>query len=470
MANILVLGVGPLPFEPVDKLHAPGIRTWQIVSTLAAQRHFITLCIITFGDFKPGSTSQGSGTVREDLGSNISLIRLKYNPKETADSIRTLHVATRFGAVVSTSDIMNGLAVDIALDVPMWLDYNGDPFAEKQLQASMYNHDGSLLPQWELYLKGLARGDRFSVCSNAQKYALIGQLGYAGRFTGANSGEQLVHVIPNCSRVLSDKTPVRSKPLKGNSIPATSFLVLWSGGYNTWCDPQTLFNGLENAMSRDASIYFATTGGALDGHDTKSYEIFKGLVEQSTFRDRFIMLGWIPTEEVGSYYEQADVAVFTDKNSVEGELGTRTRMVDWIMYELPIVCTSLCEFARELSSRDLIYTFPVGDSKALADQLCRAAKNTDEIAEKAKLAKSWFKDNFKEDVMFAPLTVWAKSPKRSNDHTPEITSTELSAIQLDRLKGMLNLQHARGVRAQPGTETAKPATLRSKFSGLFKRK
>jgi hypothetical protein len=306
MANILVLGVGPLPFEPVDRLHAPGIRTWQIASTLSRRRHFVTLCIIDFGDFHAGNKlPTGQTAVRQDLGSNISLIRLAYNPKETADAIRTLHVATRFSAIVSTTDIMNAMAADLELKVPAWFDYNGDPFAEKQLQARLYQHDGSLLPQWDLYLKGLLFADRFSVCSEPQLHATIGQLAFAGRLPGKNAGDRLVHVIPNCSRFMAEKTPVRSVPLKGTQIPATAFLALWTGGYNTWCDPETLFRGLEIAMERSTSFYFATTGGALEGHDTKSFQIFRDLVNESRFRDRFIFLGWVPTDELCSYYEQA---------------------------------------------------------------------------------------------------------------------------------------------------------------------
>jgi len=463
MGNILVLGVGPLPHEPTDRLHAPGIRTWQLASALAEKHHFITLCIIDFGDFQAGKNTAHTKAIREDLGQNINLVRLSYHPRETANAIRTLHVATRFHAIVSNSDIMNALAVDLDVDCPLWLDYNGDPFAEKQLQALTYSHDGSLLPQWELYLKGLLRGDRFSVCSRPQKWAMIGQLGVAGRLTAANSGEELVHVLPNCSRVMSKRPRARVPVLKGAQIPASSFLVLWSGGYNTWCDPQMLFNGLELAMRRNNNIYFATTGGKLEGHDTKSFEHFKTLVEQSALRERFIFLGWVPTEQVPSYYEQADLAVFIDRPSIEGELGTRTRLVDWLQFKVPILCTPLCEFAEELEAKELIATCPINDAEEFAQRLQEIAGNSPAARKRAEKAARWFDEHYGEQEMLRPLLDWVQRPVRARDAGQR---SRIAEIQFSALSGK---EKQRPV-ASPSGEGDQGGGLRGTFKKLFGRK
>jgi len=416
MANLLVLGVGPLPFEHGDKLHAPGIRTWQIARALAAEHHFVTLCVIEFGDFaQTGKTGPPPPAVRQDAGANISLVKLVYHPEHSVQALRTLHLATRFAAVISTTDIMNGIAADLGISVPLWLDYNGDPFAEKQLQARLYQHDGSLLPQWELYLKGLTAGDHFSVCSNPQRHALIGQLAFAGRLTAETSGEELVSVIPNCSRVMSERTPKRAGTLKGKQIPATAFLVLWSGGYNTWCDPELLFRGLALAMQQNEAIHFATTGGAIDGHDGKSFQLFRDLVDQSPLRDRFVFLGWVPTDEVASYYEQADLAVFTDRYSVEGELGTRTRLVDWLQFNVPVACTNLCEMTQELEARKLIYSFRLGDAVEFSNVLLRAAADPQSLRDMAIRARQWLDSELNEAVALRPLLNWAKAPQFAGD-------------------------------------------------------
>lgn len=472
MANLLVLGVGPLPFEHGEKLHAPGIRTWQFATALASARHFVTLCTIEFGDFKGDSKAPAPPAVRHDAGSNISLVKLTYHPTHTVQSIRTLHSATRFAAVVSTTDIMNGIAADLDLPIPLWLDYNGDPFAEKQLQARLYRHDGSLLPQWQLFLKGLARGDRFSVCSQPQRHAMIGQLGFCGRLTAPNSGNELVEVIPNCSRIMSERTPKRTTPLKGKQIPATAFLVLWSGGYNTWSDPETLFRGLEKAMESNGSIFFATTGGALEGHDDKSFEIFKNLVDQSPLRDRFVFLGWVPTEEVGAYYEQADLAIFTDRYSVEGELGSRTRIIDWAQYSLPIVCTDLCELTHQMASEGHIRTFPIGDADALAQAVLDSASSPAKLEAMAIGAKQWLDRELDETAALRPLVSWAAAPGFAADNKPVTDELEAGSQQ----SGLTRLLRDTTPQAHniPRPASAEPETgktsLSQKIRGIFSRK
>ncbi len=472
MANLLVLGVGPLPFEHGERLHAPGIRTWQLARALAAEHHFVTLCIIDFGDFNAqDKDTTPTPAVRQDAGSNISLIRMKYHPKQSVEALQTLHLATRFAAVVSTTDIMNGVAADLNLSIPLWLDYNGDPFAEKQLQARLFDHDGSLLPQWQLYLKGLARGDRFSVCSSPQRHALIGQLGFAGRLTGANSGEELVEILPNSSRVMSERTPKRTTPLKGKQIPASAFLVIWTGGYNTWCDPELLFDGLSRSMEQSEAVYFATTGGAIDGHDSKSFQIFRELVEKSPLRERFHFLGWIPTDEVGSYYEQADLAVFTDRYSVEGELGTRTRLIDWIQYKVPIACTDLCETTHQLAERGLIRTFALRDGESMATAILDAVHHPEKSADMAERALAWLNEELDEKTVLAPLLAWATKPTFARDRQPQAdgsrSASGLTHLLADQFAAFPSTPGRPATAQFPGDSPAHPGSFKQRLRKLF---
>jgi len=414
MANILVLGVGPLPFEPSDKLHAPGLRTWQLAEVLARQRHHVTIGVIEFGQFDP-SHGMPQATRREDLGTHISLVRLQYHPQITAAALSTLHRGTRFTCIVSTTDIMNSVAAVIPERLPLWLDYNGDPFAEKQLQGLVHHSDAALLDQWRMYFGGLYAGDRFSCASTMQRQALIGQLAFAGRLNQHNCGEELIHVMPNCSRAVERDTRRKFLPVKGHLAPTTAFLALWSGGYNTWSDPVTLFQGLEMAIEADPTIYFASTGGAISGHDNESFRRFETLVESSRFRDHYIFLGWRSTDEMGSIFEQSDVALNVDRYSVEAELGTRTRMVEWLQFQVPVVSTALSELPLQLQAQNLITTFDVGSAEGLRDAILKV--KSDHAAAKARAAKAreFFEAQFNEEKIFAPLLKWAEAPHFAKD-------------------------------------------------------
>jgi glycosyltransferase involved in cell wall biosynthesis len=440
MPNILVLGVGPLPFEQTEKLHAPGLRTWQMAELLARKRHHVTIGLIEFGDFDGKQSGPPKMSRREELGDNISMVRLQYHPQHTVTSLQTLHMGTRFTCVISTTDIMNNLAAQMDVRLPLWLDFNGEPFSEKQLQALVHHNDVSLKEQWKMYLPALLAGDRFSVASTMQKYAMIGQLGFAGRLTQHTCGTDLVHIMPNCSRAMQKEARRRNLALKGHLIPATAFMVLWTGGYNTWCDPETLYRGLELAMRQDDDVFFVSTGGAIVGHDTESFAVFQRLVENSQFRDRFHFVGWRGTDEVASVYQQADCAICTDRYSVEGEMGTRTRIVDWIQFKVPIVTTDLCELTHQLAEHDLAETYRIGSPEALRDAIFSVKNNPETAQERADRARRWFEQTYVEEQIFEPLLEWAAHPTFAPDRQLIADSSAASRLDVRAKSRLAELQ------------------------------
>lgn len=414
MSNVLVLGVGPLPVEKAEKVHAPGIRTWAIASALAARKHNVLIGLIQFGDFQ-SSTGNKYMTSPEPVGDNVNLCRLKYHIDETPRALAALHLGCRFHCVVSTTDIMNSVAAAIPIRVPLWFDLLGDPFSERQLQAAVYDNDASLIDQWKLMLAALLRGDRFSVASTPQKYTLIGQLGFAGRLNQFTSGLEMIHVLENCSRIMMEKDARMPTLLKGRRLPDKCFMVLWSGGYNTWCDPVTLFKGLEIAMSRDSEIHFVSAGGELTGHDNVTFNRFRELVEKSEYAPRFHFLGWVPTDQMPAYYRQADAAINVDAWSYEAEIGTRTRIMDWIQFDVPVVTTALCEPARVLERSGLIETFLPGNPESMAIAILQIKAHPEIVRERVEQARQFFNLQYEETASFKPLLDWAEQPEFAPD-------------------------------------------------------
>jgi glycosyltransferase involved in cell wall biosynthesis len=414
MSNVLVLGVGPLPIDRTERLHAPGIRVWHLATVLQRHHHNVVVGIIEFGDFQ--DNPQAAFLPRqESAGERLSVCRFKYHSRFTVEGLATLHQRCKFDCVVSTTDIMNDVAARLPVRVPLWLDYLGDPLAERQLQAATYDNDASLLDLWRVMLMALLHGDRFSVASTPQKYALIAQLGLAGRLNQVTAGIDLVSVIPNSSRIMREQQLGRRTPLKGYLIPAESFLLLWAGGYNTWTDPETLFSGLEAAIRQDPSIYFVSVGGEIPGHDNVTFHRFRELCEASELRTHFVFLGWVSPHEMPNYYLQADAAINVDLPCYEAELGTRTRIVDWVQYEIPVITTALCEPAKLLAQRGLLQSFDPASPASLAHAVLEVSRNQARWKDQARQAKYFLEDLFDEEQCFAPLLDWVNQPRFAPD-------------------------------------------------------
>jgi glycosyltransferase involved in cell wall biosynthesis len=426
LSRILLLGVGPLPGDPGDRLFATGLRVQQLADVLSRAGHHVTLVASTFGQTAtptpalPGGASEPrgmQGAIRA-LGEMVEVRRLAYHPVAALETVSTMVFAGGYDAIVSTTDIMNDLSARLDTDHPRWMDFFGDPFAEKQMQAATASHDGSLRMQWPLYLNALSIGDRFSVCSQSQAMALAGQLAFTGRLNGATDGEPLIHVLEASSRAMLDverRLGPQSRPVS-MSVPSEAFKVLWSGGYNTWADVETLFRGLELAMERIPRLHFLSTGGAIAGHDSTTAGRFSEMVASSPHRDRYHFLGWVQTRDIPYLYRLADVAVNADKRCYEGELGTRNRLIDWTLFEVPIVTTATCDLALELASRELVSLVQTGSPESLAEGLEGIFHSKEQAKTRAHQAKAWFESSHNEAESFASLTQWAATPKRAGDH------------------------------------------------------
>lgn len=460
MSNVLVLGVGPLPIDPTERLHAPGIRVWHLATVINSHHHSVVVGTIEFGDFRDNPNASFIPK-QESVGDRMTVCRFQYHSQRTPEALATLHERCHFDCVVATTDIMNDLAARIPVRLPLWLDYLGDPFAERQLQAATYDNDASLLDLWKVMLRALLHGDRFSVASTPQKYALVAQLGLAGRLNQFTAGHDLVSVIPNSSRIMKERPIHRRGSVKGYLIPIQSFLVLWAGGYNTWMDPETLFYGLEQAIRQDPSIYFVSVGGEIPGHDNVTFNKFRALCDASECQNHFVFLGWVPPDEVPNYYLQADAAINVDLSCYEAELGTRTRLVDWLEYEIPVLTTALCEPAKLLAEKKLIEAFDPGSPASLANALLSIVKDPTRARERARLAKAFFDSLFDETSVFAPLLSWVEHPtfapdrripapwfKVANATTPLIPDNEIARRHFEWL-GKLESAVRAGVRKAP---------------------
>jgi len=414
MSNVLVLGVGPLPVDQTERLHAPGIRVWHLAQKIRDAGHAVVLGIIEFGDFRDNPEA-ALRPRQESLGDRLSVFRLRYHSQRTPEALGTLHEHCHFDCIVSTTDIMNYVATRIPVRIPLWFDYLGDPLSERQLQAATFDNDSSLLDLWRVMFSALAVGDRFSVASTPQKYALIGQLANIGRLNQFTSTTDIVSVIPNSSRVMREKPLHPARQLKRLLLPIDAFVLLWSGGYNTWTDPETLFRGLEIAIRQDSMVYFVSVGGEIPGHDNVTYERFRKLCEASDLSSHFVFVGWVTPDEMPHFYAQADAAINIDLPCYEAEIGTRTRIIDWIHYEIPVITTALCEPAKILAEKQLIESFDPQSPQALADAILRLKHNLADAKERARTTRLFLEEWFREERWFSPLLEWVRQPAFAAD-------------------------------------------------------
>jgi glycosyltransferase involved in cell wall biosynthesis len=420
------MGHAPLPWEDLERSYGPGTRTWQFASTLLADGHEVVICAsrIPFvypEDMDPVTRSEEHGCV---------IYRVEQTALEVGAYAAELMDELEPDCVVGATAYPSYIAAVYAGERPLWVDVFGSVMAEAQAKAGAYGDNSCLDHFIRINRLLLEAGDRFSTVSGRQSYELVGQLGITGRLRHETLGYDFACSIP-CG-VRDIELPPPADPTGGKGT-ADDFLVLWSGGFNTWTDVGTLLEGMELAMDRSPRIRFVSTGGSIQGHDERTYPKFREMVERSRHRDRFHLLGWVKRSEAMSYYGTASVGINMDAVHYEVAFGSRNRILEWALAGLPAVSTDLCELTGEMAGAGLLFGIPDGDPRALAEKLLELDGDRGALLEAGRRLKGFVLERYSFEATTVPLREWVEEPAHAPDfggrraHRLEVREAALSA-------------------------------------------
>lgn len=414
MKRILLLGLSPLPTENERFTLAPGKRTWQFVSPLLEKNHRICLvCSRHLAAKQSGDKEK----IRAEEHGNLIYYNVTQEMFENKTWLQQIHDNFDPDCIVGATVYPSYIATKLNTNRPIWADLFGHIMAEAQTKSQVFKDNYYLSQLWHQEKTILDRADIFSVVATPQSFATIGELGTRFRLNRATTGYQFTHVIPcsiseNTLFDHSDKKPL----LRGVHVPEDAFIILWSGGYNTWADVKTLFKALEILFQIHPNAYFVSTGGEISSHDEITYRYFLNKIGQSKYKNRFIMRGWIPFTDIPSYLQEANIGVNIDLFSYEGILGSRNRLLDWMQFKLPVLTSELCDLSIIIKNNSLGLTFEPENVDGLVNALTYAIDNPDMLNSTAQKAFNYCFEHFTSEITTRPLQEWIKNPRRSPDY------------------------------------------------------
>ncbi len=411
MSRIALVAMGTPPAAGGRCHMGPGLRCQHFASALALAGHDVLIVCCEAGVPTRAIKVRELAPVRV-AGKDVAMLEAS-EPAFESEALRARILSYRPDALVGATVYASSLALRLRLELPLWADVFGDFMAEAQAKAVVEGDDGVIDRFRQMLLPVLERADRFSCVSERQRWALLGQLGLAGRLSSATAGADLVSVVPCAAGALhaGGKSPIR----RGEELAADAFLVVWTGTFNTWCDVETLFAGLEQAMQREPCLRFAATGGGVTGHDETTFARFERLVKGSPYCDRYFLLGWVERDELFGLLAEADVGIVVERDLPERYLGSENRAVEWAAAGLACVTTGLSEFGSGMVERGMAFGVPPGNPEALADILCRLAAERPRVRSVGAACAEEAARRLRPDCTAAPLVDWCSRPVFSAD-------------------------------------------------------
>lgn len=385
------------------------MRAWQFARGLASAGHTVRLLCMEM----PGCYD-GLELRPWEVHDGIEIERLREGAFDDPLQIRARILGFRPDALVGATIYGSSALARVPTDLPFWADQFGHVMAEAQAKAALDKRNDVLPYFWRMVKRVALRADRFSAVSTRQRFALIGELGAIGRLNAETCGYDFVTTLP-CA-VVPELVSTSSEPdASARVFPENSFVVLWSGSYNVWSDVGTLFNGLELAMKEDTRIRFLSTGGAIPGHDERTYRELLERISHSRYRDRFRMEGWVSASSVAGYWNQADVGVLTEYPIYEGMLGSKNRVIQWIASGLPVLYNKIGDLGEFMEREEVGLVFEAGDAEGFAEKIIWASRNPRELAQMAEVGRTFVLREFSAEQTTMALSEWAESPTTAPD-------------------------------------------------------
>ncbi|MFK7988896.1 MAG: glycosyltransferase family 4 protein [Sandaracinaceae bacterium] len=400
MSHVVVVGHGPFRHSGASSLSAHGLRSWHVARTLEQDGHAVTLVALRSAHTEDWPAARVTRSVEHGIDvMDVS----EHLPRERGAWLRD--ALPRPDAYVGVG--LDGCAAATALcgETPVFADLNGAPFAEAQVKAAAVGHARWTAGVHARFVSVLERADRFGACSPLHRGALIGQLGLVGRLGAAETGEELVHVMPN---------GLCAEELDALSVPARAhdgFVLLLSGGFNTWFDEDMAHRVITRALGAHPGLRVRVLGGGIEGHYTAGFRRFDEKVRTGAHADRVEFLGWVPASALPDHYAGADAALLCDRPGYEGELGARTRVLDWLAAGLPVVMTRLSAISVELECEGAALTASPGDDAALAEHVRRLISSPDQTRDMRSLARA-SAERRNVATLMAPLCRFVRDPVR----------------------------------------------------------
>jgi GT2 family glycosyltransferase/glycosyltransferase involved in cell wall biosynthesis len=270
----------------------------------------------------------------------------------------------------------------------------------------------------------LERADFVLCASERQRSFWLGQLAALGRINPATyAGDpDLEHLIAVAPFGLPAATPTHDRAvLKGvhPGIGLDDKLLIWGGGLYDWFDPESLIRAVaELSLTRpQVRLYFLGTAHPHPGVPempivARSRELAEelGVLDSAVFFND----AWVEYADRHNYLTEADAGVSTHYAHVETRYSFRTRILDYLWAELPMVVTRGDHFGDLVEREQLGVAVGPEDVAGLVAGLERVLFD-DEFAERARVNIRRVREAYRWDRALRPLLSFVASPRPAGD-------------------------------------------------------
>lgn len=372
----------------------PGIRYWNMAKILSNSNEII----LYIPNDKP-----------QELGSDIDIRR--FNKQNVVSESVDASCIVVQGMTLWNHSFIKKLGLPIVIDLY-------DPFIFENLEIFL-DDKRSYRASLSVLMDQLSVGDYFICASEKQKDFWLGMLASINRINPIEYeiDKSINHLIGVVPFGLQSNSPIKTRDVLKGVVPGINkddSVILWGGGIWDWLDPLTAIEGMKEIkkVREDVKLFFMGVNPPNSELPTmskakKAIQLSDqlGLMNENVFFNT-----WVKYEERQNYLLEADIGINLHHEYIETRFAYRTRILDYIWCELPIITTQGDSLSESVSRYKLGATINFQDPYEFA-------KTVLTMLELDKGSFSGFKtikNNMTWEKCLEPLVAFCQNPKSSN--------------------------------------------------------
>ncbi|SEM94954.1 hypothetical protein SAMN05216281_102417 [Cryobacterium luteum] len=293
----------------------------------------------------------------------------------------------------------------------------------------------------------LERADFFLCASDRQRMFWLGQLTALGRVNPHTyaADENLEGLIAIAPFGMDAKSPVHTRSAIRGIVPGIGDddkVVIWGGGIYNWFDTLTLIRAIAEVAKTHPDVRLFFLGVAHPNPDVPEMEIVsktRDLVDQLglTGKNVFFNEQWVALDDRQNYLLEADAGVSTHYAHIETTFSFRTRILDYMWAELPIVTTNGDGFGDLVERTGMGISVPERNVTALADALTKVLYD-DDFRQTAHDAVVEVRRQFTWTEALRPLIEFCRDPQIAPDRAIRLAGHQPTRSRSSRKPSLLN--------------------------------
>lgn len=371
MKKILIISNGPVPAPEIKNVEGGGLRAWGLANGLQNNSK----------DKYEVEVSYNQVFKQDNFTDELNGIKIStWEISTLADKIQEFDsVLVSYNAGDITQTVVDNIRQDqqLILDgyVPIHIEMSARNSDNLDREYDAFNFEN------KIWTKALRRGDILLCANEAQKKFYTGVMAQVGRINPITYGdEDLIQIVPY--GIYREKAVAKNDPVSKLVKNKKAFKLLWFGGIYPWFDLTNLLEAVKNAnKTTPIELIMVGVKNPFNQHPDfiKRYEEVMDYIKNNNMDEIVHITDWVKFEDRAEWYLGSDAVVLINNIGMENTLAWRTRLVDYVWADLPIVTNGGDPMSDILEANKAVYILPDLDAKTIEKEIIKISKDKETL-------------------------------------------------------------------------------------------